>query len=87
MKKEDIIDAYCKIRTIDQTIPDDVLDFMKNAAIEALEEDTSKKHVVTQKIYTYPDRELYGEYCQTALFALRLQILRGEIKRATMLLG
>lgn len=31
-----IIDAYCRIRTIDQTIPDDVLDFMKDAAIEKL---------------------------------------------------
>lgn len=29
-----IIDAYVRIRTIDNTIPDDVLDFMKNAAIE-----------------------------------------------------
>lgn len=36
MKDKDIIDAYCKIRTIDQTIPDDVLDFMKEAAIEKL---------------------------------------------------
>lgn len=41
MKKEDIIAAYCKIRTIDNTIPDDVLDFMKDAAIEKLE--NSKK--------------------------------------------
>lgn len=37
MKKEDIINAYCRIRTIDHTIPDDVLDFMKDAAIEKLE--------------------------------------------------
>lgn len=36
MKEKDIIDAYVRIRTIDHTIPDDVLDFMKNAAIEAL---------------------------------------------------
>lgn len=35
-KKQQIIDAYCGIRTIDQTIPDEVLDFMKNAAIEKL---------------------------------------------------
>lgn len=37
MNKKMIIDAYCRIRTIDQTIPDDVLDFMKDAAIEKLE--------------------------------------------------
>ncbi len=36
MKTSDIIDAYCRIRTIDNTIPDDVLDFMKSAAIEKL---------------------------------------------------
>ncbi len=38
MKREDIINAYLKIRTIDNTIPDEVLDFMKNSAIEKLEE-------------------------------------------------
>ena len=36
-----IRDTYCHIRTIDQTIPDDVLDFMKDAAIEKL-----RKHAV-----------------------------------------
>jgi hypothetical protein len=36
MTEKDIISAYCKIRTIDQTIPDEVLDFMKEAAIEKL---------------------------------------------------
>jgi hypothetical protein len=35
--KADIIDAYCKIRQIDHTIPDHVLDYMKEAAIEKLE--------------------------------------------------
>jgi hypothetical protein len=42
MEAKDIIDAYTRIRTIDQTIPDDVLDFMKNAAIEALKPNTVK---------------------------------------------
>jgi hypothetical protein len=36
MNEKQIIDAYVRIRTIDNTIPDDVLDFMKNAAIERL---------------------------------------------------
>ena len=36
MTEKAIIDAYCKIRTIDQTIPDEVLDFMKDASIEKL---------------------------------------------------
>lgn len=36
MTEKMIRDAYCRIRTIDQTIPDDVLDFMKDAALEKL---------------------------------------------------
>jgi chromosomal replication initiation ATPase DnaA len=35
--KKDIIKAYCRIREIDNTIPDDVLDFMKNSALDAIE--------------------------------------------------
>lgn len=31
-----IREAYSRMRTIDQTIPDEVLDFMKDAAIEKL---------------------------------------------------
>lgn len=38
MTEQDIRNAYVRIRTIDQTIPDDVLDFMKNAAIEKIRE-------------------------------------------------
>ena len=36
MTEQMIRDAYIRIRTIDQTIPDDVLDFMKDSAIDAL---------------------------------------------------
>jgi hypothetical protein len=36
MNEKMIIDAYCRIRAIDQTIPDHVLDFLKDAAIEKL---------------------------------------------------
>jgi hypothetical protein len=45
MTEKMIIDAYCRIRTIDQTIPDDVLDFMKNAAIEKLRKNAVIKSV------------------------------------------
>lgn len=38
MEKQEIIKAYLKIREIDNTIPDDVLDFMKDAAIDKLKE-------------------------------------------------
>lgn len=37
MKVKDILDAYIRIRQIDNTIPDEVLDFMKRCAIERLE--------------------------------------------------
>jgi hypothetical protein len=37
MKKQDIINAYCRIREIDNTIPDEVLDFMKISALEKLD--------------------------------------------------
>lgn len=36
MTEKDIIDTYCRIRTIDHTIPDDVLDFMKIASLKEL---------------------------------------------------
>lgn len=41
MTKEDIIKAYVRIRTIDNSIPDEVLDFMLNAALEILKQSTS----------------------------------------------
>ena len=37
MTKQEIIDAYVKIRTTDNTIPDNVLDFMKDCALEKIE--------------------------------------------------
>lgn len=37
MNKKAIIDAYVRIRTIDNTIPDDVLDFMKDASLAILD--------------------------------------------------
>ena len=38
MTEKMIRDAYVRIRTIDQTIPDEVLDFMKDASIEKLKQ-------------------------------------------------
>jgi hypothetical protein len=37
MTQKDITDAWAKIRKIDNTIPDDVLNFMKDSAIEKLQ--------------------------------------------------
>lgn len=51
MKVQDIIKAYVRIRSIDNTIPDDVLDFMKDSAIEKLKKtkdmnELSKKRII-----------------------------------------
>jgi len=45
MTEKMIRDAYSRIRTIDNTIPDDVLDFMKDAAIEKL-----RKYAVSSSV-------------------------------------
>lgn len=36
MTEKDIINAYVRIREIDNTIPDEVLDFMKQSSIDTL---------------------------------------------------
>lgn len=38
------------------------------------------KHIKTQKIYTFPDRKLYGEFCLLSLTELTIKIVKGEIK-------
>lgn len=42
-----IRDAYCRIRTIDNTIPDDVLDFMLQSSLEALKSLDSQNQTTT----------------------------------------
>jgi hypothetical protein len=63
MDKKSIIDAYCRIRTIDNTIPDDVLDFMKDSALAALEH--SPKPDVSEVPCDHPatDSDAIGIYC------------------------
>lgn len=41
----DIIKAYCKIRESNNTIPDDVLDFMKESSIEKIEKIKEEKEI------------------------------------------
>ncbi len=43
-----IRDAYIRMRTIDQTIPDDVLDFMRDASLEKLKESPSIEQLEDQ---------------------------------------
>lgn len=42
MTVKDIIDAYLEIRKTNNTIPDDVLDFMKDCAVKELKEIKNK---------------------------------------------
>lgn len=42
MTEQMIIDSYCLIRKIDNTIPDEVLDFMKESALERLRNSSKK---------------------------------------------
>ena len=50
INKNSIIDAYVHIRKNDCTIPDDVLDFMKDAAINKLEAIDKAKSVIDDAI-------------------------------------
>lgn len=43
-------------------------------------------NIKTEKVYTFPDRKLYGEYCAVSLLELRLKIIRGEIKEELCIL-
>jgi hypothetical protein len=37
-------------------------------------------NITTQKIFTFPDRKLYGEFCSIGLLELKLKIIKGDIK-------
>lgn len=66
MTEKMIIDAYCRIRTINNTIPDDVLDFMKDAAIEKLRKhDDSNCYTLQDMINTY-DAGVWNPWDETA---------------------
>lgn len=62
MTEKAIIDAYARIRTIDQTIPDDVLDFMKDSAIKNLRQQTFKVsyQTLSDKTLSQAFHILYG---------------------------
>jgi len=45
MTKKEIIDAWAEIRRTNHSIPDDVLDFMKDSAIKALDREGKWKSV------------------------------------------
>lgn len=60
MNKKMIIDAYCRIRTIDNTIPDDVLDFMKDSALERLKLNESNQ-MTSKTIYMVTTNEGWNE--------------------------
>lgn len=50
MTENDIIKAYVRMREIDNTIPDEVLDFMKDASIEKLNKPFNSKKYDKKKL-------------------------------------
>ena len=61
MTEKMIRDAYCRIRTIDQTIPDEVLDFMRDASIEKLNQALRIHDVVGRS----EQLKAFCQYCET----------------------
>lgn len=58
MNEKDIIDAWARIRTIDDTIPDDVLNFMKDSALEALNKSGDlRESLCNFRLYWYGNRD------------------------------
>jgi hypothetical protein len=68
INEKSIRDAYARIRTIDQTIPDDVLDFMKDASINQL-----------KKTNTMPITGLYYRYKSASNDTIRDVLKRVKI--------
>lgn len=58
MKKEDIIKAWATIREENNTIPNEVLDFMKNAALRSIElkEERERYDKAIQYLYECEER-------------------------------
>ncbi len=48
INETEIIRAWSHIRKIDQTIPDDILDFMKECAIQKIRELNENEHITRQ---------------------------------------
>lgn len=65
MTEKMIRDAYCRIRTIDQTIPDEVLDFMRDASIEKLNQ-ALRIPVVVGQSEQLPDANKHQCDCSNA---------------------
>lgn len=80
MNKKMIIDAYCKIRTIDQTISDDVLDFMKDCALKQLEqysEVTMKTaEEIKNKVAIEHGYESFNDFVRKCDFRLKIKVAR-----------
>lgn len=88
MTKSDIINAYCRIRTIDNTIPDDVLDFMKEAAIEKLNKDNSalsQQSKIVQERLIYHFGQVGGGWLIDGMNAPFMKEFLNEVNRLVIL--
>jgi hypothetical protein len=62
MVKKNIIDAYVRFREIDNTIPDAVLDFMKDCAIEKIDNINKEKLATETKEKYYTSDHISDQY-------------------------
>jgi hypothetical protein len=74
MTEKEIRDAYRKIHTIDNTIPDNVLVYMKDAAIEKL---NSSRHIPNNlTTYRHANKLSYSAFCKWLNAKLELSAMK-----------
>ena len=60
--EKSIREAYGRMRTVDNTIPDDILDFMKEAAIEKLNRQKQIDVFFKEELTKIPDTRLQNYF-------------------------
>ena len=74
MNKTEIINAYVKIREIDNTIPDDVLNFMKESAIEKIEKYFMSDIVTAEEAYEITRNKGVDEELRAIMDLIKFQL-------------
>lgn len=62
MNKQDILDAWATIRKTNSSIPDDVLDFMKDSSVAALEANEIKLSDVDKEVILFCKGHMKDQY-------------------------
>jgi len=74
MSIQDIVNAWALIRKIDQTIPDEVLDFMKNTAIDRLQ----RTSVDDLKVWTFNTESQDTITLESSYAEMQVEIANGN---------